>query len=144
MRKKIHLLVFAILAICCFGLAFDIHILHGDGKELEGCNLKMKETVWRYDGEKKEREMEYQLYAKKGDVLYEKDGYMLSLEAVYENKIVVKQNHAYGGELLVLANEDGSFNALQKAKESYKMKKGKKMTLRSYSLKSGISISIMQ
>lgn len=81
---------------------------------------------------------EYQFESiKAGDVIYDKAGYKLIVKDVYEKEIVLKQE---GG--LVEANENGNLNAMASAKDTYTVKKGSDLKLKSYSLRSGIILDI--
>lgn len=101
--------------------------------------LNVHEEWWLSDGDKKiegSNDVKYDELSV-GDVIYKKMEYKLTIDEIYENCVVLRQE---GG--LVPANENGSLNAFVAAEETYTVKKGETLKLRSYSLQTGIRVYI--
>ena len=137
MAAVLSAIILAIIAVIVLCL---MHQNRGQQLDFSTKEVLIRETGWVYNGtEKNEITEEINCgVVQKGDVLYEKNGYRLTVHEIYSDRIIVSQD---GG--LVMANDDGSLNALDDAKKTYTVKIGKCVKLRSYSLQMGVLLEIV-
>lgn len=139
-KKKRIIIALILLVIATLG---GILYMKSQKKEPElsekDANFSVNEYWWissnqsRKDGSE---DFNYK-HIKVGDVVYDGKGYKLIVDSVKEHSITLRQE---GG--LVLANEDGSLNAFESAKDTYVVEKDKPLKLRSYSLRVGVILEI--